>query len=41
MHNGKLNNTRYNDSGKPMKKSSFKVKKPGRNDPKRTINYIK
>ena len=26
MHNGRLNNTRYDDSGKPIKKSRFKVK---------------
>ena len=42
MHSGKLNNTRCDDPGKPMKQTSFKVKKElGGNDPKRTIYYIK
>ena len=27
MHSGKLNNTRCDDPGKPMKQTSFKVKK--------------
>ena len=29
MHIGKLNKTIYNDSGKPIKQTSFTVKKPG------------
>ena len=28
MHNGKVNKTRYDDSGKLMKQTSFTVKKP-------------
>ena len=27
MHNGKVNKTRYDDLGKPMKQTSFTVKK--------------
>ena len=27
MHNGKLNKIRYDDTGKPMKQTSFTVKK--------------
>ena len=35
MHGGKLNNIWCNDLGKPMKQTSFRVKKPRENDPKR------
>ena len=31
MHNGKVNKTRYDDSGKPMKQTNFIVKNLGRN----------
>ena len=31
MHNGIINKTRYDDSGKPMKQTSFIVKKLGGN----------
>ena len=31
MHNGKVNKTRYDDLGKPMKQTSFTVKNLGRN----------
>ena len=48
MHSGNLNNTRFDDLRKPMKKTSFVVKKNlggvgggGGNYPKRTIHYIK
>ena len=41
MHSKNLNNTRCDDLGKPMKQTSFKVKKFEGNDPKRTIHYIK
>ena len=29
MHSEKVNKTRYDDPGKPMKQTNFKVKKPG------------
>ena len=29
MHNRIINKTRYDDQGKPMKQTSFTVKKPG------------
>ena len=41
MHNGKINNTRYDDPRKPMKQSNFKVKIPRRNDSRKTIHYMK
>ena len=41
MKSGKLNNIRCDDPEKPMKQTSFKVKKTKVNDPKRTIHYIK
>ena len=34
MHNRKLNKTRYDDLGKPMKQTSFKVKNLGETFPK-------
>ena len=39
MHNGKLNNTRYNNLGKLMKQTSFKIKKSRKTNPRRTIYY--
>ena len=39
MYNRKLNNTRYDNSGKLMKHTSFKVKKSRRTNPRRTIYY--
>ena len=43
MYSGNLNNTRCDDPRKLMKQTSFKVKKkkPGGNNSKRTIHYIK
>ena len=35
MHNGKVNKTRYDDLGKPMKQTSFTVKNLGENLPKK------
>ena len=35
MHSGKINKTRYDDPGKPMKQTSFTVKKLGGNLPER------
>ena len=35
MHNGKVNKTRYDDPGKPMKQTSFTVKNLGGNLPKK------
>ena len=41
MHNGKLNKTRYDDSGKPMKQTSFTVKNLGGNLPEKQSTIIK
>ena len=41
MHNGKLNKTRYDDSGKPMKQTSFTVKNLGGNLPEKQFTIIK
>ena len=41
MHNGKLNKTRYDDLGKPMKQTSFTVKNLGRNLPEKQSTIIK
>ena len=35
MHNEKINKTRYDDPRKPMKQTSFKIKKLGGNLPKK------
>ena len=35
MHNRKLNKTRYDDLGKPMKQTSFTVKNLGGNLPEK------
>ena len=41
MHNGKLNKTRYDDLGKPMKQTSFTVKNLGGNIPEKQSTIIK
>ena len=41
MHNGKLNKTRYDDLGKPMKQTSFTVKNLGGNLPEKQFTIIK
>ena len=35
MHNGKVNKTRYDDPGKPVKQTSFTVKNLGGNLPEK------
>ena len=41
MHNRIINKIRYNDLGKPMKQTSFAVKKPERKPSRKTIHYSK
>ena len=41
MHNEKVNKTRYDDPGKPMKQTSFTVKNLGRNLPEKQSIIIK
>ena len=41
MHNGKLNKTRYDDPGKPMKPTSFTVKNLRGNLPKKQSTIVK
>ena len=41
MHNGKVNKTRYDDLGKPMKQTSFTVKTLGGNLPKKQSTIVK
>ena len=41
MHNEKLNKTRYDDLGKPMKQTSFIVKNLGGNLPEKQSTIIK
>ena len=41
MHNGKLNKTRYDDSGKPMKQTNFTVKNLGGNLSEKQSTIIK
>ena len=38
---GKINKTRYDDLGKPMKQTSFTIKKPGRKLSQKAIHYSK
>ena len=38
---GKINKTRYDDSRKPMKQTSFTVKKPGGKPSRKAIHYSK
>ena len=41
MHSGKVNKTRYDDLGKPMKQTSFMVKNLGGNLPKKPSIIVK
>ena len=41
MHNGKLNQTRYDDPGKPMKQTNFTVKNLRGNFPEKQSTIIK
>ena len=41
MHSGIVNKTRYDDSGKPMKQTSFTVKNLGGNLPKKQLTIVK
>ena len=42
MHSGKINKTRYDDPGKPMKQTSFTIKKkPGGKPSQKAIHYSK
>ena len=41
MHIGKLNKTRYDDPGKPMKQTSFTVKNLGENLLKNKFTIVK
>ena len=41
MHNGKVNKTRYDDLGKPMKQTSFTIKNLGGNLPKKQSTIVK
>ena len=41
MHNRKLNKTRYDDLGKPMKQTSFTVKNLGGNLPEKQFTIVK
>ena len=41
MHNGKVNMTRYDDPGKPMKQTSFTVKTLRGNLPKKQSTIVK
>ena len=41
MHNGKLNKTKYDDPGKPMKQTSFTVKNLGGNLPEKQFTIVK
>ena len=41
MHNKKVNKTKYDDLGKPMKQTSFTVKKLGEKPSRKAIHYSK
>ena len=41
MHSGIVNKTRYDDSGKSMKQTSFTVKNPGGNLPEKQFTIVK
>ena len=41
MHNGKINKTKYDDPGKPMKQTSFIVKNLGRNLLEKQFTIVK
>ena len=41
MHSEKVNKTRYDDLGKPMKQTSFTVKNLGENLPEKQFTIVK
>ena len=41
MHSGKVNKTRYDDPGKPIKQTSFTVKNLGGNLPEKKFTIVK
>ena len=41
MHSGKVNKTKYDDPGKPMKQTSFTIKNLGGNLPKKQFTIVK
>ena len=41
MHSEKVNKTRYDDLGKPMKQTSFTVKNLGENLPEKQVTIVK
>ena len=41
MHNGKINKTKYDDPGKPMKQTSFTIKNLGGNLPEKQSTIVK
>ena len=41
MHNGIVNETKYDDLGKPMKQTSFTIKNLGGNLPKKKFTIVK
>ena len=41
MHRGKVNKTRYDDPGKPMKQTTFTVKNLGENIPEKQFTIVK
>ena len=41
MHSGKVNKTKYDDLGKPMKQTSFTIKKPKGKPSQKAIHYNK
>ena len=41
MHRGIVNKIRYDDPGKPMKQTSFTIKKPWGKPSRKTIHYSK
>ena len=41
MHNEKVNKTRYDDVGKPMKQTSFTIKNLGGNLPEKQFTIVK
>ena len=41
MHSGKLNKTRYDDPGKPIKQTNFTIKNLGGNLPEKQFTIVK
>ena len=41
MHSEIVNKTRYDDLGKPMKQTSYTIKKPGKKPSRKAIHYNK